>query len=419
MRISFSYIKWMLLTCKLGHSYIFFSQMKRMRIHLSFLIGLLAVCTWVFADSTSKFDPFLIFDKTNEIVSQNFYDQTFRGLPWAKLVQKARLNVSSETTEESLKQIINELLSKLKTSHTDFFSNSDQSYWALKSIFSHKIEGERLQQIGSWFQNNNGKWFIKNVFEGSPSWKAGLLSGDEVISVNDKPFSPVKSFLLSNTSKSLSIQIRRRMDGAITELKIKPRMESFQETLLKASQASTRIITHKKFSIGYFHLWAGTHEEFKKALIKAAVQMEKDSDAMILDLRDGFGGSDPSFLNPFFNTDDEGQPIQQIFTKPLVALINGGTRSGKEWITHLLKERARATLVGVQTAGYFLAGKPFDIDDGLFLLYLAVNGDGPPGVDLEGKGVKPDIEVPFTFQYSAGKDPQLKRALVFLETKLK
>jgi C-terminal processing protease CtpA/Prc len=57
-----------------------------------------------------------------------------------------------------------------------------------------------------------------------------------------------------------------------------------------------------------------------------------------------------------------------------------------------LEKSKRATLIRERTKGYFLAGKLFKIIPGKYDLYLAVKkGSGP---DLEGKGVKPDIEVP-------------------------
>jgi carboxyl-terminal processing protease len=36
------------------------------------------------------------------------------------------------------------------------------------------------------------------------------------------------------------------------------------------------------------------------------------------------------------------------------------------------------------------------------------------GERLEGKGVIPDIEVPFTLEYAQGKDPQVERAVEVL-----
>jgi carboxyl-terminal processing protease len=91
-------------------------------------------------------------------------------------------------------------------------------------------------------------------------------------------------------------------------------------------------------------------------------------------------------------------------------LINGGTRSGKEWVAFLLAEAGR-TLVGTRTRGAFLGGRPYLLGGGKYLLYLAVNWPGPKGVNLEGVGVAPRIEVSQELPYSAGADPQLERAL--------
>ena len=93
-----------------------------------------------------------------------------------------------------------------------------------------------------------------------------------------------------------------------------------------------------------------------------------------------------------------------------MAIINGGTRSGKEWLAHDLEKKHRARLVGTTTRGAFLGGKPFEIDRDRFLLFLAVIA-GPEDLDLEGKGVSPDIVVPNELPYRAGRDPQLERAL--------
>ena len=45
-------------------------------------------------------------------------------------------------------------------------------------------------------------------------------------------------------------------------------------------------------------------------------------------------------------------------------------------------------------------------------------GSGTQTLRLEGDGVAPDIEVPFTLPYAAGADPQLEAALTTLTTLL-
>lgn len=189
-------------------------------------------------------------------------------------------------------------------------------------------------------------------------------------------------------------------------------MESYQRTMLNGTLASYKVYEICGKKIGYFHLWAGTNDESQDAPANVAYKAAQETDALILDLRDGFGGAYPGYLNPFYDHDDQGRPIPQIYSKPMVTLINDGVRSGKEWISDILKQTHRATLIGTRTKGYFLAGEVFPFVPGHFDLYLAVAKG--PAPDLEGNGVKPDIEVPFALSYSAGLDPQLERGLSFL-----
>lgn len=59
------------------------------------------------------------------------------------------------------------------------------------------------------------------------------------------------------------------------------------------------------------------------------------------------------------------------------------------------------------------------MDDGSFL-YLAVsNVFLDENQRLEGKGVTPDISVPFSLEYAEGKDPQKERAIEVLLSTMK
>jgi carboxyl-terminal processing protease len=145
----------------------------------------------------------------------------------------------------------------------------------------------------------------------------------------------------------------------------------------------------------------------------------RDADALILDLRDGWGGCNPDFFN-FFNTappvltlidrDGERREFDAQWRKPLFVLINGGTRSGKEVIAHAVRRAKRGVLIGTKTAGFVVGGRPYMLSDGS-VLYLAVMDAVVDGERLEGVGVAPDISVSDGLDYAAGADPQLERAL--------
>lgn len=382
-------------------------SLKRIWLFLLFFVN---ICPAIYASTDFVEDPYGIYDKTTEIVTKNFYDRTFRGLPWTSLIQQYRNRFSSQVRESHFKNIINGLLSELKTSHTIFLTDSDQEYWAIKSIFSRKINGVPLWQIGAWFQKKeDGQWYVKSVFLGSPAEKAGILPGDQLLKINGKSVNPVKSFW--KKQQPISVEIKRNKSNEPRIIKVKPEFKSFQEVMFRDSQLSTKIFVRKQKRIGYFHLWMGTHSKFEELLKKIVVQMAKETDAFVLDLRDGFGGAHPGYLNPFFDKDEEGKPLKQIYSKPMIALINEGTRSGKEWLAYILKEKNRARLIGSKTAGAFIGAKPFEIKPKKYLLYLAIDGNGPDGVDIEGKGISPHIEVPYPLPFSEGHDPQLEKAL--------
>ncbi len=379
--------------------------MTRTRYKLNWVVFSIFLLVSGFARASEN--ALQIYDKTTYIVTHNFYDQIFRNLPWADLVQKYRSELKPTSSDEQLSQKLNELLDVLNASHTEFLSSSDQEYWALKSIFSGDIQGALLKQAGAWFVKVNDKWFVKNVFSKTPAEKSGLLAGDEIISADNQSFRPVDSFL---NKKTVVLKVRRQEGAPTFEIKLNPCRESFQQTLLNSTKQSYAIIKRGKARVAYFHLWSGTHDDFKNALKNAATDARNKSDVFILDLRDGFGGAYPEYIEPFFSQGSS----DAIYSKPLVVLINDGVRSGKEWITYNLKQEKRATLIGTQTKGYFLAGKPFEIQPDRFLLYLAVQ-EVPSAPKLEHNGVKPDIEVQFQLPYSQGNDPVLEKAFKYIE----
>jgi len=95
--------------------------------------------------------------------------------------------------------------------------------------------------------------------------------------------------------------------------------------------------------------------------------------------------------------------------RPVVVLINGGSRSGKELLAYYFKKTGRGLLIGERTAGYVCGGSWERISEDSMLLYCAgmVVVDGKR---LEGVGVEPDIYVPFDIRFAGGRDIQLERA---------
>jgi Peptidase family S41 len=102
--------------------------------------------------------------------------------------------------------------------------------------------------------------------------------------------------------------------------------------------------------------------------------------------------------------------------KPVVAIIDEGTRSGLELFAYALKTNG-IPLVGTCTAQAVLVGTAYMLlDDSL--LMLAVMDVATDGKRLEETGIEPDVLVEREIRYENGTDPQFDAALKTLAKKL-
>jgi carboxyl-terminal processing protease len=202
-----------------------------------------------------------------------------------------------------------------------------------------------------------------------------------------------------------------------------PQQTKPNEAFLKAMQESARVIHRQGVAIGYIHVWSYAGRQYQRWLEhEISAGTLKEADALILDLRDGWGGAQAHYLDLFTAQgptvtvmDRHGDiSVDNVkWRKPVVMLVNGGTRSGKEILAYGFKKYGMGEVIGTRTAGAVLAARAFLLSDGSLLL-LAVNDVFVDGQRLEGVGVTPTIEVPFPMEYAQGKDPQLERALALL-----
>jgi carboxyl-terminal processing protease len=205
---------------------------------------------------------------------------------------------------------------------------------------------------------------------------------------------------------------------------------------------SARTLAVGGYSVGYLRLWTGTGRGGLERYHSNIASMAQ-TDALILDLRGGFGGAWYEHLDPFFPdrkgyfsfevidrngvTEYHPEPQENRFWygRPMVVLINEGTRSGKEAVAYQFKASGRAVLIGTRTSGALSAGKGLLLEDGMRLIYyLAVAEYRLNGHRIEGRGISPNIRVPYpvissdrTSRLSDG-DPQVIAALEYLRNLL-
>jgi carboxyl-terminal processing protease len=371
------------------------------------------------------------FDEVHRTVAEHFLDPDIGGLDWEAIGVAYGRRADAARTLGQLGELINEMLALLGTSHTRFFTAREPAYYQLLSIFAPYLDEQiraahpenaelRYPGAGMLTARIDGAHFVRGVLPGWPAEASGLRVGDRVVAVDGHPFHPIGSFE-GRVGAEVSVEIQRTPDpaGRVT-LTLRPVMIDPAELFVRAMNGSIRIVERGQRRIGYVHAWSFAGAAYQE-LLEEALRFGplREADALVLDIRDGWGGANPENLNLFnprvptmtqIARDGTRTVFDPQWRKPVALLVNGGSRSGKEVLAYGFRKHALGTVVGSRTAGAVVGGRPFLIGPGM-LLYLAVMDVLIDGERLEGRGVEPDIDVPFELPYANGADPQLEAAI--------
>lgn len=380
---------------------------------------------------TQVADKTAVFDQASTLIRDNFYDRTLRGLDWERVRDRHKAAYAAAKSDKERSAAINAMLVELDASHMFHFTNEDPAYYQLLGIFRYglrkKIESLLNNDIdypgiGIFTRAIEGKTYVSGVVAGLPGETAGLKVGDEILGADGRAFEPVESFR-GKVGQKVVMQVRRAQDGAPIDVAVEPKSIDSADAFEKAMTEGARVIEANGKKIGYVRIWSYAGHRYQATLETLLSSGKlKDVDALIWDLRDGWGGAQPEYLD-IFNarapdmtfTERGGKPEYASFKwrKPAAVLANTGTRSGKEVLTYGFKKYGYGEVIGETTAGALLAGRGFLLDDGTFLM-VAVSDVAVDGERLEKAGVAPTIAVPFDIRYADGRDPQLDKAIEVL-----
>jgi carboxyl-terminal processing protease len=368
------------------------------------------------------------FESVWQTVRDRFYDSRYNGLDWLAIRERYLPDVEQATSHDSVAHVINTMLSELHASHTRFYTPDEPEYYQLADIFVGALRRRGLQRAfpdgrisypgigiiaGSEASVRNT---ITAVIDGTPAQQAGLRPGDEVVAADGTPFEPIRSFR-GKVGKTVVLEVHR--GGSELQISVVPVDLEPTKMFLRGLESSAHIIESGGKRIGYVHVWCYAGYIYQRAIeVLLSQGALKDADALIWDLRHGWGGAQPEYLD-LFNaraptmqvTDRSGNSefVNVKWRKPVAMLINGGTRSGKEVLAYGFKKYGLGELIGTRTEGAVLAATAFLIGSGLLL--LPVEDVRVDGERLEGVGVTPTIEVQAEASPAGSDDPQLSRAV--------
>lgn len=220
-----------------------------------------------------------------------------------------------------------------------------------------------------------------------------------MLALNGTPFAPL-GFPEGESILTISTDGRTTRDVQIVALR-----QSIMRAAVNAALASADILEQGNKKIGWFRLWTA-RDVILEGLNATLDEFEQQNiDALVIDLRGPYGGTGEQYLGKI----RASKYLQKI---PKFFLIDDSSRSGKEWLSALIRKDGLGTLIGTTTAGAYLGGRRNVLFDDKYFLYVAVQEAvdveiGP----IEGIGVHPHVVVEPCRMYCEGRDRLLEKAL--------
>ena len=315
--------------------------------------------------------------------------------------------------------------------HSAYFDETE--FKELRESISGKFSGVGMEvQPGK-----GGSVLVVAPIEDSPAYKAGILSGDLIVSIDGRPVSEMKglteavSKLRGPEGTEVKITIMRTGDA-------KP----IQKTLTRAV-IKTQSVKGKVIEPGYAWLRITQFQEptFKDFVAKLKeLNGQGPLKGLVLDLRNDPGGSLETAIgvtSAFIPRDkvvvsskglnspareyksvpadysravgDFLAELPEIYkTVPMVVLVNGGSASASEIVAGALQDYKRATIMGSQTFGKGSVQQviPLDRQGKTGVKLTIARYYTPNGTSLQARGVVPDV---FVDDFADGRNGHYSR----------
>ncbi len=288
-----------------------------------------------------------------------------------------------------------------------------------------------LNHIGIEVHPVDDGFLVTASLEGYPAHQAGIERGDKILRADEKSFHPVYTFNAKNSEPSdfaptnavHLLEFERR--GEVASVEISPVFENLYDSYRSAILNSVQEFSVGNKTIGYIRIWGLSRSTSDLFTLERTMRMFRDSDGMIIDLRNAYGFLSSKHLDLFvrngrgkFQVSDFSNrhaAIDQIFpasptrtfTRPIVVLVNSKTRGGAELFAHGLAKPERTTTLGEITAGKIGSYS----NDGKTIHYSPAEQILIDGRRFESKGVVPNDSIDFPFSQSSRSDPQFETAV--------
>jgi len=263
--------------------------------------------------------------------------------------------------------------------------------------------------------------------EGTPSDKAGIMSGDQVIRIDGQD---IKGLAVDEAVKMI-----RGVEGTPVTLTIHRVGQEIKDCTIMRSNIKINTVGGKILDdgIGYVRLSMFNENTGSDLLEKLHELEEQGVKGLILDLRNNPGGLLEESIKVASNFVPHGLVVSvvnkdgrsttrlstlQAIKYPLVILVNGGSASASEIVAGAVQDTGAGTLIGTKTFGKGSVQAVLPLNDDSALKLTIAKYVTPNNRSINGIGLEPDIKVEMHDIEENSKDLQLEKAIEVLKEKI-
>jgi carboxyl-terminal processing protease len=345
---------------------------------------------------------------------------------WNILNQKYVATASSSKVigdQEKVYGAITGMVNSLGDPYTVFFPPVEAK------AFASEVRGN-FEGVGMEIAVRDKILTVVAPLKGSPAEKAGMLSGDKIIKIDEKD--------ATNITTEAAVNLIRGPGGTVVTLLVvraghkQPIEVKITRGVINIPTTESKDLGNGIFKIDLYSFTENSPNLFREGLRKF---VESGRTKLILDLRGNPGGyleaaidmaswflpSGKVVIREEFGQGKEETVYRSkgydIFGPGLkfVILVDGGSASAAEILAGALSEHGKATLVGSKTFGKGSVQELVNITSDTSLKVTIARWFTPNGVSISQQGITPEVLVERTqADREAGRDPQLDKAIEIL-----
>jgi carboxyl-terminal processing protease len=273
--------------------------------------------------------------------------------------------------------------------------------------FESDTEGQ-FGGIGIEVENRSDQLIVLAPIEGSPAEKAGIKSGDLIISVDGKdpssePLDKLVKRLRGAPGSHVKMGIRRTGVADILTFDL-------VREIIRVTSVSSKLLVDRVAYVRVKQFQERTHDELLEAAARLRTRAGGKLTGIILDLRSDPGGlvdqaADVAdeFLEGgvIYTARHRGQIVDGVNARsggafvhePCVVLVNQWTASASELVAGALQDHKRATIVGEPTFGKGSVQAILSLPGGAGMRLTISRYYTPNGRAIQADGVHPDVAV--------------------------